>query len=74
MEKSAVEWLYNQLSLNNILLNQGTKAHKEIEQKILEQAKEMHKEEIEKALLTGLVHWNVEKPISEYYNETFKSE
>ena len=33
---------------------------------------EMEKEQIEDALLTGLVHWNVDKPISEYYNETYQ--
>jgi len=32
----------------------------------------MEKEQIEEALLTGLVHWNVDKPISEYYNETYQ--
>ena len=47
---TAVEWLFNQLLLNNLLLNQGTKVHKEMEHKIIEQAKEMEKEEKEPLL------------------------
>ena len=43
--KSSVEWLYNQLSLNNTLLNKGTKIHQEMEQKIVDHAKEIEKEE-----------------------------
>ena len=44
--RTAVEWLYNQLSINNIALNQGTKAHQKMEQKFFEQAKEMEKKEM----------------------------
>jgi hypothetical protein len=43
--KTAVEWLFNQLSINNMALDKGTKAHQEMEQKIFEQAKEMEKEQ-----------------------------
>ena len=43
--KTAVEWLFNQLSINNMTLDKGTKAHQEMEQKILEQAKQMDKEQ-----------------------------
>jgi len=39
--KTAVEWLFSQLSINNIALDKGTKAHQEMEQKIFEKAKEM---------------------------------
>ena len=41
---------------------------------IVEKAKEMEKEQIKDALLTGLELWDVDKPIEKYYNETFKSE
>ena len=41
--KTAVEWLFNQLSINNMALDKGTKVHQEMEQKILEKAKEMEK-------------------------------
>jgi hypothetical protein len=51
--KSAVEWLYNQLSINNIALDKGTKAHQEMEQKILEQAKQMEEENNKKAYIDG---------------------
>jgi hypothetical protein len=51
--KTAVEWLFNQLSINNITLDKGTKAHQEMEQKILEQAKEMEKEQIGDAYERG---------------------
>jgi hypothetical protein len=41
--KTAVEWLFNQLSINNMALDKCTRAHQEMERKILEQAKEMEK-------------------------------
>jgi hypothetical protein len=41
--KTAVEWLFNQLSINNMALDKCTKAHQEMEQKILGKAKEMEK-------------------------------
>jgi hypothetical protein len=43
--KTTVEWLFNQLSINNIALDKGTRAHQEMEQKILEKAKEMERED-----------------------------
>jgi hypothetical protein len=55
MEKSAVEWMYNQLSINNLLLNQGTKVHQEMEQKILEQAKQMEVEIKKKSYIDGAI-------------------
>jgi hypothetical protein len=73
---TAVEWLFNQLSLNNLLLNQGTKVHKEIEQKILEQAKEMEHEQME-------ITWNnaIDAQLKDkwdsyddFHKTTFKSE
>jgi hypothetical protein len=73
---TAVEWLFNQLSLNNLLLNQGIKVHKEIEQKILEQAKEMEHEQME-------ITWNnaIDAQLKDkwdsyddFHKTTFKSE
>lgn len=78
---TAVEWLFNQLSLNNLLLNQGTKVHKEMEHKILEQAKEMEKKIIAQAFEDGDYNYFYSKKTGkefenglEYYNEKFKSE
>lgn len=77
---TAVEWLFNQLSINNITLDKGTKAHQEMEQKILKQAKEMEKEQkiafakkcIHKALESDiLMAYN---QVEQYYNETFKQQ
>jgi hypothetical protein len=81
--KTAVEWLFNQLSINNITLDKGTKAHCEMEQKILEQAKEMEKKQHYQT-------WNnaydkgtrdrlekVVDPVGDadtYFKETFKTE
>jgi hypothetical protein len=65
--KTAVEWLEE-------FMNNDKQKSEGIISLAFAKAKEMEKEQIEKALLTGLVHWNVEKPISEYYKETFKSE
>ena len=74
--RTAVEWLYNQLSINNIALNQGTKAHQKMEQKFFEQAKEMEKEQMINARQSGIDATINGKSISniDYYNETFKSE
>lgn len=63
--KTAVEWLLSNVSLS-------VDAWIEIE-KYEAKAKQMEKEQIEKALLTGLVYWDVDKPIEQYYNETFKN-
>jgi hypothetical protein len=42
--KTAVEWLFSQLSINNIALDKGTRAHQEMEQKLLDKAKAMEEE------------------------------
>ena len=65
MEQTAVEWLQEKLE-NGIIAGEAWKD-------LLIVAKAMEKRQIEEALLTGLVHWNVDKPISEYYNETYSS-
>jgi predicted secreted protein len=85
--KTAVEWLFNQLSINNMALDKCTRAHQEMEQKILKKAKEMEKEQIMDAFNQGYreaeLNFNniVNKgDISEfydaqnYYNETFNQQ
>jgi hypothetical protein len=69
--KTAVEWLVEELNqqIDFIPLDKW-----DMIRDIVLQAKEMEKEQIEAALITGLVHWQVDKPIEQYYNETFKSE
>jgi DNA-binding phage protein len=67
MKKTAVEWLVDELQIC------ATKQ----EMDIIDQAKEMEKEQIYKALCRGHNDCGVFTMISEceqYYNETFKSE
>ncbi len=60
---TAVEWLEEQLfELRNPTLNQ-------IE--ILNQAKEMEKQQIIDASWCGCPHWDNDKEAEQYYNETF---
>jgi hypothetical protein len=61
---TAVHWLVYQLNLSS----DGWMGD------LINQAKQMEKEQIEEALLMGLVLWDVDKPRELYYNETFKSE
>lgn len=55
-KKTAVEWLFNQLSINNITLDKGTKAHQEMEQKIFDQAKEMERKERQESYANGFAN------------------
>jgi predicted secreted protein len=68
MEKTAVEWLVNQLK-EGIVFN-------EIE--VIEKAKEMEKQQIVSAFNKGFVtdQWDKSKEnkSEQYYNETFESE
>jgi hypothetical protein len=71
---TAVEWLFNQLSINNMALDKCTRAHQEMEQKILEKAKEMEKKQIVDTYVVGygkgITHGAINA--EQYYNETFK--
>jgi len=69
--KTAVEWLVEVLILNPI-----TKEHFEHNEKCLEQAKEMEKEQTIKAHNIGRndKHNDFDREGEQYYNETFKSE
>lgn len=64
MKKTAVEWLIEEL-LENF----------NIEYEIIEQAKEMEKEQIMDAFYTEQIdEFGDEVTFEDYYNETFKSE
>jgi hypothetical protein len=66
--KTAVEWLVEQLFGDNEIIG--------CSDELLQQAKEMEKEQIRKSYCDGELHF-VSKQIrtsEEYYNETFKSE
>jgi len=67
MKQTAVEWLYETLWKQNDYSLPST---------ILEQAKEMEKQQIKKAYYTGNddVKDNPDREAEQYYNETFKSE
>ena len=63
MKQTAVEWLIEQLKENNMLtFDEWTE--------LVEQAKEMEKEQIKEAYCMGDDNIGAEQ----YYNETFKSE
>jgi len=73
--KTAVEWYSEQLKdkLGQIVINQNWQLFDEI----IEQAKEMEKEQIIEAYWDGYIKPYSQEMITEaeqYYNETFKSE
>ena len=72
MEKTAVEWLVEQIKQN---------VHNSFEEfeSLIEQAKEMEKQKIVEARITAPLLPSIDKSIylneaEQYYNETFKSE
>jgi hypothetical protein len=76
--KTAVEYLYTQLQMNNEILEKCTRVHQEMEDKIFEQAKEMEKKQaiefgydVADYLACGVFS---EGEIEDRYNEFFKSE
>ena len=72
MKQTAVEWLIHEISAKDWwYLSQSMK------QDIIQQAKEMEKEQIIEAFDMGLITENIyygydDKKASQYYNETFK--
>ena len=76
MEKnqSAVKWLQEEFDKIEKDWEKDSIEYSDLRIRAVELAEYKFQEQIEKALLTGLVHWNVEKPISDYYNENFKSQ
>jgi hypothetical protein len=71
--KTAVEWLYTQLQMNNEILEKGTRVHQEVEKKIFDQAKEMYKDEMMNfcAIYANLISQGHPITPLEFYNETF---
>ncbi len=69
--KTAVEWLVEQLSKKTKDLKMELHVHCG---EILEQAKEMEKEQIMDAWKDGVIRDSGTLYADEYYNETFKSE
>ena len=64
MKKTAVEWLIEKLDQN----------FDYVADTLIEQAKEMEKEQIMDALKFGCSDWGSYKDKEQYYNETFKNE
>jgi hypothetical protein len=60
--KTAVEWLYDQIE------NEGNCIYE-----VMQQAKEMEKEQIIKAYDRGYNEYDIYRNGQNYYNETFKS-
>ena len=65
MKQTAVEWL--------VYVVQSNIAPNYIPKEIVEQAKEMEKEQIEKAFDDGYAKSGITHNAQEYYEETFKS-
>jgi hypothetical protein len=71
MKKTAVEWLIEKLSYST---SDGTIiSHHFIINKLVEQAKQMEKEQIKDAWLNSLTKGDFNSA-DEYYNQTYKSE
>ena len=70
MKQTAVEWLWLQIGNFPTMENLRTNIDK-----LLEQAKEMEKEQMEKVWVAGLYcETGDRQAFIDYYNETFKSE
>jgi hypothetical protein len=65
MKQTAVEWLWDKL-LKAEFINDP--------EELLNQAKEMEKEQIKDAWFDGVTNWDSEKEVEDYIKETFKSE
>ncbi len=67
MEKqTAVEWLVEELEMNILWTDKA--------RKVVQQAKEMEKEQIIKSFDDGYAKCGITHNAQEYYKETFKSE
>ena len=78
MKQTAVEWLFEQLCSEKLSWNKDSMGKLFIDLRtsnILQQAKEMEKEQIIEAFYEALHdRMNPYKTAEKYYNETFKSE
>jgi hypothetical protein len=77
MIQTAVEWLVEKLSQCEPMYS-GIKSneHKEYLEKLVQQSKEMEKEQIMQAYNDGkaaVIHIKNNMSLEEYYNETFKN-
>jgi hypothetical protein len=75
--QTSIEWLIEQLSIYgdkafNKEITLGEYHIKRIQ--LIEQAKEMHKQEIIDAFWNGSSHWDSELEAEQYYNEIFKKD
>ena len=68
-KQSSIEYLGYELN-TKLFYNISPELWAEVN-KIFEQAKAMHKEEIKEAWLDGVGNWDSEKEAEQYYNETF---
>jgi len=69
-KQTAVEWLYSELSKNNIS-NDSIKSRIYKESEILKQAKAMEKEQQIKFANDFLFHDDTDLTAEQYYNETY---
>jgi hypothetical protein len=75
--KTAVEWLFEKLCSEKLSWNKDSNGKLFIDlttSNIFNQAKEMEKEQIEKAFDDGYAKSGITHNAQEYYEETFKSE
>lgn len=78
MKQTAVEWLGNEITNRIVKRNPHDtiiiQTQGEILIELIEQAKEMEKEQIKNAWIDGVTNWDSEKEVENYIKETFKSE
>jgi hypothetical protein len=75
MKQTAVEWLVEKLNQCEPMYSGiQSNEHKEHLEKLVQQSKEMEKEQIMDALKFGCSDWGSYKDKEQYYNETFKNE
>jgi len=67
MKQTAVEWLEEKMKTWGDL-------PRWMRDDIVEQSKEMEKEQIIEAWFDGTIEWDLEKDAEQYYKEKFKSE
>jgi hypothetical protein len=67
--KTAVEWLED-----NLIFEPWAEEHFKHNSECWDKAKQMEKEQIEKAFEEGMFHYTSRLCPDEYYNKTFKSE
>jgi uncharacterized membrane-anchored protein len=68
-QQTAIEWLWNQLP-EILPFTVDTETAVKL-QKAYQQAKEIEKEQIIQAILTGFSNWDTELGSEQYYNETY---